>query len=331
MRLALFLALFAGGAAAQPSVSGCPVFPANNIWNAAVDHLPVHPNSAAWVSSMGADKGLRLDDTIPLNIAAKPPLIQVTGITTPESDPNPYAIPANAVTEPGSDSHLVVLDTSDCILYELYAARGTDGTWTAGSGAKWDLNSNALRPFVWTSADAAGLPIFPGVVRYAELASGAIHHAVRMSAPKTLYATPTWPARHYAAPPANTAPSLPMMGQRFRLKAGFDISSYPPRLRVILTTLQRYGAMIADNGLPWAMEHDQDPRWDANELVTLHQILGSNLEAVDVASLMGDSNSAIAGAGAGLIMATDALGRPNAVKLGPGLSIVNGALVLSTH
>jgi len=268
---------------------------------------------------------------MPINIAGAPPKVTVENITTPESDPNPYAIPAGAVVEPGEDRHLVVVDSSACILYELYDAKLVGGRWTAGSAAKWDLNSNALRPFVWTSADAAGLPIMPGVVRYSEIAAGAVNHALRISVPKTLYETPVWPARHYAAPRTNTSPALPMMGQRFRLRASFNISSFSPRLQIILTALKRYGVMVADNGLAWGMQHDQDSHWDVAELATLHQVMGSNMEAVDASALMSDSNSAIAGPAGGLLMVTDALGRPTTVKLGPGLSITLGTLILQCH
>ena len=328
MKKFLLLTLFNGWAVAQPTISGCPAFPANNIWNVAVDHLPVHSQSAQYVATVGAGAGLRLDDTIPINIAKAPPKTDIAAITTPESDPNPYGIPPNPAIETGVDGHLVVVDVSACILYELYAAKVSNGVWSAGSAAKWDLNSNALRPPVWTSADAAGLPIMPGVLRYSEVAAGSINHALRLSSPKTLYATPMWPARHCAAPPTNTDPSIPMMGQRFRLKAGFDISGFSPRVQIVLKALKRYGAMIADNGLPWSMQHDQDSRWEADDLLVLHQITGANMEAVDVSGLMSDSNSAIAGPAGGMVVVTDALGRPNAVKLGAGLAVINGTLVV---
>jgi len=166
----------------------------------------------------------------------------------------------------------------------------------------------------------------PGVLRYAELASGRVSHALRFSAPYTRgNGAYQWPARHYAS----HNPDGPPMGQRFRLKASVDISRYPASVQVILKGLKRYGVMLSDNGMAWGMQHDADPRWNATELAVMHQVLGGNMEAVDVSSLMSDPNSGLAGTAAGMIMTTDALGRPNPVKLGPGLAIVNGALVLS--
>lgn len=327
MKPLLILALLAGCAPAQSTISGCPAFPANNIWNAAVNTLPVHTESAAFIAKAGPAAGLRLDDTMPINIVSRTQAkVVVSGISTPESDPNPYAIPPNAQSEGGEDSHIVVLDKDDCILYELYAGRRTGESWTAGSAAKWDLHSNALRPDGWTSADAAGLPIMPGILRYEELAAGQVNHALRITAPYTRgNGVFQWPGRHYASHNADGPP----MGLRFRLKASVDISSYPANVQVVLRALKKYGAMIADNGLPWGMQHDADPRWKGVDLTALHQVLGSNMEAVDVSSLMNDSNSGMAGPAAGMVLTTDAFGRPNAIKLGPGLAIVNGALVLS--
>jgi hypothetical protein len=324
-RVALY-GLFACVAWAQPTISGCPSFPANNIWNAPVDGLPIHSQSAAFLDKIGTGAGLRLDDVFPLNIASGGNYkVAVGRIATPESDPGTYALPQNAQIEPGGDLHVIVVDKDECVLYELIGARHSGNSWSADGGAKWDLNSNALRPDGWTSTDAAGLPIMPGVLRYEEVLAGQVTHALRFSAPYSKgNGAYQWPARHYASHHSDGPP----MGQRFRLKASFDISGYPRNLQVILRGLKKYGAMLADNGMPWGMQHDADPRWNASELVALHRVLGSNMEAVDVSRLMGDPNSGMAGPAAGSIVVTDLLGRMNAVKLGPGFAIVNGMLVL---
>ena len=322
----ILCALAAGAGYPQATIGNCPSFPAGNIWNGAVDELPVHPQSAAFVSKIGPAAGLRIDDTMPVNLVSHTPVKIVGGISTPESDAGAYAVPDNARVESGPDAHLIVVDQDTCLLYELFHARLSGGNVTAASAAKWDLHSNALRPDGWTSADAAGLPIMPGVLRYAEVASGRVNHALRFTAPYTRgNGVFQWPARHYAS----HNPDGPPMGQRFRLKASVDISRYPASVQVILKGLKRYGMMLSDNGMPWGMQHDADPRWNPAELALLHQVLGANIEAVDVSSLMSDSNSGLAGPAAGMIMATDALGRPNPARLGPGLAIINGALVLS--
>jgi hypothetical protein len=324
----LMLPLLAACAPAQPTVAGCPSFPADNIWNKPVDNLPVLRESAAFIGKVGPKAGLRLDDLMPINIVPKGhPQTIVAGWDSAESDRGGYPIPEKPLVEPGSDGHLLVVEQGVCVLYELFAVKLAGPNTTAYSGAKWDLNSNALRPDGWTSGDAAGLPIMPGVLRYDEVAAGEVTHALRVTGPYTRGGGAyQWPARHYAS----RNPDGPMMGQRFRLKAAFDISGFSPTLQVILKGLKKYGAMLADNGMPWGMQHDQDPRWKPDELVLLHNIAGSNMEAVDVSSLMSDGNSGIAGAvPAGMVLATDALGRPNPVKLGPGLTIVNGTLQIS--
>src|SRR5580704_9555485 len=181
------LLLMAAAVSAQPSISGCPLFPANNIWNTRVDSLPVDPQSAAYVASMGgASNHLRLDDIIPVNVSPAGTLVRPAGITTPQSDPGGYLIPQGIVIEVGTDAHALVVDTTNCLLYELYALTGSSAAWTAYSGAKWDLRSNALRTDTWTSADAAGLPLAPGILRYAEVLAGPITHALRMTATPTL-------------------------------------------------------------------------------------------------------------------------------------------------
>ena len=166
----------------------------------------------------------------------------------------------------------------NCILYELYNAFPQTSSWSADSGAIFDLNSNALRPSGWTSADAAGLPIMPGLVTYDEVLSGEIKHAIRFTVPRSRHEF-VWPARHYAS--SLTGTQYPRMGERFRLKAGFDISSYPADVQVILRAMKRYGIMLADNGSAWYISGKPDPRWNDSNLHTLGQLLGSNFEAVD--------------------------------------------------
>jgi len=187
---------------------------------------------------------------------------------------------------------VLVIDKDNCFLYELFDAfPNTDGSWSAGSGAIFNLKSDALRPSGWTSADAAGLSIFAGLVRYDEVASGEIRHALRFTAPKTRRAF-IWQARHYAS--SLTAAKYPPMGQRFRLKAGFDISKFSPKNQVILTALKRYGIILADNGSSWYISGAPDPRWDNDDLHKLSNVKGSDFEAVNVSSLMLDPNSGAA-------------------------------------
>jgi hypothetical protein len=210
-----------------------------------------------------------------------------------ESDAGPYPIPPSAPIEGGpsssGDRHVLVVDRSDCTLYELFAAYPqSDGSWTAGSGAIYDLNSNALRPSGWTSADAAGLPILAGLVRYDEVAAGEIGHALRFTAPQTQRAF-VWPARHYAS--NLTGAEYPPMGARFRLRADFDVSGYDAEVQVILRALQRYGMILADNGSPWYLSGAPDERWDNEVLRQLKDLQGSDFEAVDSSSLIASGGS----------------------------------------
>jgi hypothetical protein len=291
--------------AAEPIVAGCPLQPADNIWNVRIDTLPVAANSTSYVNSIGPTRTLHPDfgagmwDGGPIGIpfvtvSGSQPGVQVTFDYADESDLGLYPIPPNAPIEGGPESegdrHVLVVDATNCKLYELfYAFRQPDGSWHAGSGAIFDLRSNALRRDTWTSADAAGLPILPGLVRYEEVASGEIRHAIRFTAPVT-QKRHVWPARHDAS--SNTSPMVPPMGQRFRLKASFDISGYPPAVRVILTALKQYGMILADNGSAWYLSGVPDPRWNDGELVSwIHRVPGSAFEAVDVSGLMLDANS----------------------------------------
>ena len=287
---------------ASPQVAGCAVFPADNIWNVPVDALPLDGNSSAYVATIGADDYVHADfgsgtwDGGPIGIPyvdapSTQPKVPVTFYYADESDPGPYPIPPDAPIEGGADStgdrHVLVLERDNCILYELYDAWPQDGgsSWTAGSGAIFDLNSHALRPDGWTSADAAGLPILPGLVRYDEVAAGEIRHAIRFTAPQTRDAH-IWPARHDAS--YLTEMQYPPMGQRFRLKSTFDISGFSPEVQVILQALKTYGMILADNGAAWYISGVPDERWDNDALHELHAVRGSDFEAVDVSSLMVD-------------------------------------------
>ena len=289
--------------AQAPTIGSCTVFPADDVWNTRVDTLPLDANSAAYVNTIGASTGMHADFGAGL-YAGGPigiPFITVPGTQTKypatftyadESDPGPYAIPLNAPIEGGSsstgDRHAISIDTDNCILYELYAAYPQTSSWQAGSGAIFGLASYALRPAGWTSADAAGLPIFPGLVRYDEILSGAIRHAIRFTVPQTRQAY-IWPARHYAS--SLTGTQYPPMGQRFRLKASFDISGFSATNQIILTALKKYGMLLADNGSSWFISGAPDDRWNNSDLHALGGILGSNFEAVDESSLMIDPNS----------------------------------------
>ncbi len=295
-----------------PELAGCPVLPADDIWNTPIDTLPVHPLSEAWVSSVGPDIGLKADFGsaewegapigIPyLTVAGDQARVDVSFEYADESDPGPYPIPADAPIEGGPDGggdrHVLVVDRDACVLYELFDAHPeTGGRWRAGSGAVFDLRSSVLRPDGWTSADAAGLPILPGLVRHDEVASGEIRHALRFTVPETQRAY-LWPARHFASDIEDEA--FPPMGARFRLRADVDISRASPDVQVILRALQRYGMILADNGSAWFLSGAPDEGWDDDLLRELLGFTGADLEAVDVASLMVDPDSGRVMAGGG--------------------------------
>jgi hypothetical protein len=277
-----------------PGAPNCSIFPASNPWNQRVDTLPVASNSAAIISSIGLNAGLHPDfgsglwNGSPIGI----PITVVPGTQAKskvafqyasESDPGPYPIPSTVQIEGGGDRHAIIVDKDACKLYELYALQKSGKSWTAGSGAIWSLGSNALRPAGWTSADAAGLPILPGLARYDEVARGVIDHALRFTVAHTRRAY-VYPARHYAS--SLTDPSLPPMGLPVRLKAGFDTSGFPPQARVVLEALKRYGMLVADNGSNWYISGAPDSRWNNDDLHTLGQVKGSNFEVVDTSSLV---------------------------------------------
>jgi len=298
--LAVLVALLAvsvggGSASAAPNItrfktrSGCPLpFPASNVWNRRVDTLPVRTDSATLIATMGVSKYVHPDFGtfagygIPYNlVSSSTPRSTVSFQWPGESDLVGYPIPATPKIEgngAGGDRHILMLDTRACRLWELFAAAKVNGSWTAGSGATWDLLSNALRPDGWTSADAAGLPIYPGLARYDEVAAGVISHALRFTVPSTRDAH-IYPARHDAGD--GPSASLPPMGLRLRLKASVDISGYGPQSRVILAALKRYGMILADNGSAYYVSGAPDPRWDDDDLHDLHGITGSMFEVVN--------------------------------------------------
>jgi hypothetical protein len=273
---------------------GCPVFPKDNAWNQRVDRMPVDPNSAELVRSIGlgaamhADFGSGLWEGAPIGIPyvtvpKRQRKVPVTFGYAGESDKGPYPIPANVPIEggrgSGGDRHVIVVDRDRCRAYELYAAYPLAGgsRWRAGSGAIWNLRSNRLRPKNWTSADAAGLPILPGLARYEEVKRGEIDHALRFTASRTRRAY-VYPATHYAS--SSTDPALPPMGLRVRLKAGYDISSFPRQSRIVLQALKRYGMILADNGSPWYVSGAPASGWNNDDLHQLGKVHGDAFEVV---------------------------------------------------
>jgi hypothetical protein len=288
-------------------ISGCPVFPADNVWHADVSRLPLHRNSSTFVTNVGQSRPLHPDfgsgliDGAPFGM----PITTVPAGTRPvpvrflyadESDPGPYLIPRNARIEGGpnatGDRHVIAFDPAGCKVYELYAAHpNADGSWAADSGAIFDLRSNRLRKPGDTSADAAGLSIMAGLVRYDEVAAGHVDHALRITVPKTQSAY-IWPARHEAS--SNSDAGLPPMGLRLRLKASVDTSRMPFQARVVAEALKRYGAIVADNGAAWFFGGTEDSRWDNDQLNALKSLHGSDFEAVDESGLMVDPNSGAA-------------------------------------
>ncbi len=280
-----------------PAAARCPVFPANNPWNQRVDKLPVAADSAQLIGSIGLDSPVHADfgsgtwDGGPIGIpfdvvSTKTPTRRVSFEYADESDRVRYPIPSHVHIEGGAhatgDRHAILVDKSTCRLYELYDLRRKGHGWTAGSGAVWNLRSNHLRPAGWTSADAAGLPIFPGLARWDEAARGQIDHALRFTAPETRRAY-VYPARHYAS--SSSDPSLPPMGLRVRLKSSVTVSSFPPQARVVLRALQRYGMILADNGSPWYISGAPDKRWSNDQLHALGRLTGADFEVVDTSSL----------------------------------------------
>jgi hypothetical protein len=294
--LSAVVALSAGasaGALRHPQAPGCPVFPATNAWNQRVDRLPVAADSDAIIRSIGlddhvhADFGSGLWEGRPIGIpitfvGRRQAKTRVRFEYASESDRGPYPIPPGVKIEGGSDRHALIVDRDRCVLYELYALERRGAGWRAGSGAIWSLRSNKLRPAGWTSADAAGLPILPGLARYDEVARGRIDHALRFTVSRTRRAY-VWPARHVAS--ESTDPSLPPMGLRVRLRADFDVRPFPRQARIVLEALKRYGMMVSDNGADWYITGEPHPKWSNDQLHTLHRVTGSAFEVVDTSSL----------------------------------------------
>ena len=291
---ALALCSIAAGAATRShALAGCALFPADNPWNQRVDTLPVASNSDAIISTIGAGTGLHPDFGsgkwdggpigIPYNVVtAATKKVPVRFYYGDESDPGPYPIPSKPAIEFGSDHHILLVDSSTCRLYELFDARKKGGKWTAGSGAIWSLSSNALRPAGWTSADAAGLQILPGLARWDEVAAGHIDHALRFTVQHSRRAY-VYPATHYAS--SLTDPNLPPMGLRLRLRGDFDTSTFPAQVRVLLEALQRYGMVVADNGSNWYISGAPDAHWNNDDLHTLGRVKGSDFEVIDPAAI----------------------------------------------
>src|SRR5438128_3143375 len=283
-------------AAPVPSTS-CQVFPADNVWNTDISTLPVHARSAQWLASMASTTNLHPDFGgppygFPFNVVDRThATVSVTFQYASESDAGPYPLGTDTGIENGSDRHALIINKDTCTLDELFLLSGSGSTWSAGSGAIFPLGSNALRPLGWTSADAAGLPIFPGLVRWDEVQAGAINHAIRFTAQQTDQSY-LWPARHQAGTAAN--PSLPPMGARFRLKAGYDITHFSPHAQVILRALQHYGLILADNGSNWFFSGTEDAAWPDSLLSELKTVPAAQFDAVDESSLMIDPNSAAA-------------------------------------
>jgi hypothetical protein len=276
----------------------CSAFPSDNVWNTPITGLPVNPRSAAWLSHMAAgstslhpDYGPGGPYGIPWQITARhPKFVRVTFQYASESDRGPYPFSARTPIEGGTgasgDRHALMVDPVTCKLYELYAARyRAGGASSAGSGAIWNLDSNRLRPAGWTSADAAGLPILPGLVNYDEVQAGRIDHAIRFTAQITNRSY-VWPARHEAG--AVSDPAYPPMGARFRLSAGFTL---PPSrcarpCQVVVHAMKTYGLILADNGSNWFFQGTEDRRWTSTMVDQLKQIPASAFVAVDESCLI---------------------------------------------
>jgi hypothetical protein len=298
---AAFALLLLPGSAAHalrlPAARHCPVFPANNAWNQRVDRLPVASASDQLIASIGLDAPVHADfgsgkwDGGPIGIpfdvvSRRTPLHRVSFEYADESDRVRYPIPGHVHIEGGAhasgDRHAILVDKSTCRLYELYDLHHASHRWTAGSGATWSLRSNHLRHAGWTSADAAGLPIFAGLARWDEVSRGVIDHALRFTAQRTRRAY-VYPARHYAS--NSSDPSLPPMGLRVRLKASVSIASFPRQARVVLRALQRYGMILADNGSPWYVSGAPNRHWSNDALHSLGRLTGADFEVVDTSSL----------------------------------------------
>lgn len=299
----------AGVAAAQPApvdraVGGCRVFPADNWWNADVSGLPVHARSRQWLSHMSTDRDLHPDFGpsygdgpnygIPVTVVKSAhPKVRVRFDYADESDRVRYPLGKDTRVEGGrgsdGDKHTVVVDRGACKLYETWNTRIRGGRWVAGSGAVWSLRSNALRPDGWTSADAAGLPILPGLLRWAEVKAGRVDHAIRFTTDVTSNHH-LWPARHDAG--SRSSRAFPPMGARFRLKAGFSTAGLSPATVAVVRAMKTYGLVLADNGSPWYFQGEQNRHWPERLIEELKGIPASAFIAVDTSSLRVSPSSA---------------------------------------
>ncbi len=278
---------------AAPHEGACPVFPASNPLNQDISHAPVDPNSAKYIASIGAGIHLHADFGTPPSYGIPYTVVGPGQHKVPvhfeyreESDPGPYPIPPGAPVEGAGeegDRHVLVLQEGTCKLYELYAARRQGRGWLAGSGAVFNLRSNALRPEGWTSADAAGLPIFPLLARYSEVKAGEIDHALRVTVAETQRGY-IHPATHFAS--SSSDPNLPPMGLRLRLKASFDLAHYHGQALIILRALERYGLIVADNGSSWYITGAPNPHWNNEDLDQLKSVPGSAFEAVKTGPIL---------------------------------------------
>jgi hypothetical protein len=287
------------------SLNGFRPFGSDNLWNQDISGSPVDSNSDAIINFIGSGVGMHADFGsgqyqgstigIPYSVVGgtqAPVSITFTAYGS-ESDPGPMPVPGNAQVEgdpnPGNgDRHVLVLDNSNCFLYELYAAvPNGNGSWNAGSAAVWDLLGNEQRPWTWTSADAAGLPIFPGLVRYDEVAAGQIQHAIRFTLPDSRAAA-VLPATHWAG--TSTSANAPPMGMRLRLKAGYNISGFSANLQVILSAMKKYGLIMADNGSAMYISGAPDSRWGNDDLHNLGQVPASAFEVIQMNPVYTNSN-----------------------------------------
>ncbi len=276
-----------------PTIAGCPVFPADNPWNQDISAAPVDPKSDQYIAAINESGDTRLhadfgsDSTygFPYTVAPvdQPKVPMIYTEAGDESDPGPFPIPADARIEAGTDRHVIVIDSVECKLYELYNAYPQpDGSWQAGSGALFDLRSNLIRPDTWTSADQSGMPIFPGLVRHDEIAAGAINHALRFTVWQTQRAF-IHPATHFGSV---KDPKYPPMGLRLRLKADFDMSRYTGVSKIVLTALKTYGMFVADTGTSWYISGENDPRWNDDDLNQLKTVPGEAFEVVKAGEIL---------------------------------------------
>jgi hypothetical protein len=293
--LGIALLLPQGGPAAAVTASTCPIYPQDDVWHSLVQGLPVLPQSDTWIANMGGPARLLHPDFgaypygYQLNVVDNTtPTTRVSFDYADESDQIPYPFTASTAIEPASDAHALMLNRDTCVLYEMFDASWNGGQPTAGSGAVFDLTKHDLRPLGWTSADAAGLPIWPGVLRYDEVARGLVDHAIRFTAQRTDTRF-VWPARHQAGTASD--PSLPPMGARFRLRSDFSFEGYSPQTQVVLMAMQRYGLILADNGSNFFFQGETSPNWSDQLLNELKTIPAGAFQAVDGSGLMIDPNS----------------------------------------